>query len=54
MIEGGGKEVKEADLMAAMKLAHGECVKLIDAQLELRAALGSVPRTLRVSWRRLR
>ncbi len=40
MIEGGGSEVKEADLIAAMKLAHAECVKLIDAQLELRRKLG--------------
>jgi len=40
MIEGGGSEIKEADLVAAMKLAHEECVKLIDAQLELRKKLG--------------
>ncbi|MDD4872147.1 MAG: polyribonucleotide nucleotidyltransferase [Kiritimatiellae bacterium] len=40
MIEGGGTEIKEADLVAAMKLAHVECVKLIDAQLELRSKLG--------------
>ncbi|OGV65441.1 MAG: polyribonucleotide nucleotidyltransferase [Lentisphaerae bacterium RIFOXYA12_FULL_48_11] len=40
MIEGGGAEIKEPDLVAAMKLAHAECVKLIDAQLELRRKLG--------------
>jgi len=40
MIEGGGAEVKEADLVAAMKVAHAECVKLIDMQLELRRKLG--------------
>ncbi|MDA0323352.1 MAG: polyribonucleotide nucleotidyltransferase [Verrucomicrobia bacterium] len=40
MIEGGGKEIKEADLLAAMRLAQAECVKLIDAQLELRSKLG--------------
>ncbi len=40
MIEGGGNEVLEADLVAAMKLAHPECVKLIDAQIELRRKLG--------------
>ncbi len=40
MIEGDAKEISEADLLAAMKLAHAECVKLIDAQLELRRKLG--------------
>lgn len=40
MIEGGGKEVSEADLLAAMKFGHETCVKLIDIQLELRKALG--------------
>ncbi len=40
MIEGGGKEVKEADLLAAMRKAHEACVRLIDAQLELRRMLG--------------
>lgn len=40
MIEGGGKEIKEADLVAAMKFGHDACVKLIDAQLELRRKLG--------------
>ncbi len=40
MIEGGGKEIPEADLLAAMKFGHAECEKLIDAQLELRSKLG--------------
>ena len=40
MIEGGGKEIAEADLLAAMKFAHGACVTLCDLQLELRRALG--------------
>ena len=40
MLEGGGKEVKEEDLLAAMKFAHEACVRVIDAQLELRRKLG--------------
>ena len=40
MIEGGGEEVAEADLIAAMHVAHVECVRIIDAQLELRRAFG--------------
>ena len=40
MIEGSGREIQDADLVAAMKLAHAECVKIIDAQLELRRKLG--------------
>ena len=40
MIEGGGKEIAEADLLAAMKFAHSQCLNLIDAQLELRRKLG--------------
>jgi polyribonucleotide nucleotidyltransferase len=40
MIEGSAKELSEADLLAAMRRAHGECVKLIDAQLELRRLAG--------------
>jgi polyribonucleotide nucleotidyltransferase len=48
MMEGGGKELREADLLAAMKLAHGECVKLIDAQLELRRALGLPEKVVKI------
>ena len=40
MVEAGAHEIKEADVVAAMRLAHAECVKLIDAQLELRKKLG--------------
>lgn len=40
MIEGDAKEISEADLIAAMKLAAGECAKLVDAQIELRRKLG--------------
>ncbi len=40
MIEGGGKELAEADLVAAMKFAHEICVRICDAQLELRSKLG--------------
>jgi polyribonucleotide nucleotidyltransferase len=40
MIEGGAKEILEADLLAAMKFGHEACVKIIDAQLELRRKLG--------------
>ncbi len=40
MIEGGGKEIAEADLIAAMKFAQEACVKICDAQLELRSKLG--------------
>jgi polyribonucleotide nucleotidyltransferase len=40
MIEGDAKEISEADLVAAMRFAHEQCVKLIDAQLELRKKLG--------------
>ena len=46
MIEGGGEEVREVDLLAAMKVAHAECVKLIDAQLELRRKLGLPEKTV--------
>jgi len=40
MIEGSAHEVSEADLVAAMKTAHKETIKLIDAQIELRKKLG--------------
>lgn len=40
MIEGDAKEISDADMIAAMKVGHAECVKLIDAQLELRRKLG--------------
>ncbi len=40
MMEGGGEEIPEADFLAAMKTAHESVVKIVDAQLELRAKLG--------------
>jgi polyribonucleotide nucleotidyltransferase len=40
MIEGDAKEISEADLVAAMRFAHEACVKLCDAQLELRRKAG--------------
>jgi len=40
MIEGGGKEISEKDMVEAMKFAHAECAKLVDAQLELRRMAG--------------
>ncbi len=46
MIEGGGAEISEADLVAAMRVAHPECAKLIDAQLELRKLAGKPEKSL--------
>jgi polyribonucleotide nucleotidyltransferase len=40
MIEGTGNEVGEEAVLAAMRLAHEQCVKLVAAQKELRAKLG--------------
>jgi polyribonucleotide nucleotidyltransferase len=40
MIEGDSKELSEADLVAAMRFAHEACVKLCDAQIELRKKAG--------------
>ncbi|MBN2162277.1 MAG: polyribonucleotide nucleotidyltransferase [Pontiellaceae bacterium] len=40
MIEGSAKEISEADFVAAMQRAHEEVVKICDAQVELRKALG--------------
>ncbi|MFU8779697.1 MAG: polyribonucleotide nucleotidyltransferase [Kiritimatiellia bacterium] len=40
MIEGSCKEIPEADLVAAMKVAQEAVLKLCDLQLELRKALG--------------
>jgi polyribonucleotide nucleotidyltransferase len=45
MIEGEADEISEADFLAAMKIAHGEVVKIIDAQLELRRAVGLPDKT---------
>jgi polyribonucleotide nucleotidyltransferase len=40
MMEGGASEISEAELLSAMKLAHEEVVKIVDAQIELRRQLG--------------
>lgn len=40
MIEGDAKEISETDLVAAMRFAHDACIKLIDAQIELRRKAG--------------
>ena len=40
MIEGSANEISEEDFVAAMRRAHEEVVKIIDAQTELRAKLG--------------
>ena len=40
MIEGSAKEIPEAEFIEAMKTAHTEVVKIIDAQVELRKAVG--------------
>jgi polyribonucleotide nucleotidyltransferase len=40
MIEGDAKEMSEADLVAAMRFAHEQVVKQIDAQIELRRKMG--------------
>jgi polyribonucleotide nucleotidyltransferase len=40
MIEGSAKEIPEAEFIDAMKTAHAEVVKIIDAQIELRKAVG--------------
>jgi len=46
MIEGAGNEVSEADLVAAMRVGHEECMKLIDMQHELRRELGLPEKTI--------
>jgi polyribonucleotide nucleotidyltransferase len=40
MIEGAAAEISEADMVAAMKFGHDAIIPIIDAQLELRKALG--------------
>jgi polyribonucleotide nucleotidyltransferase len=46
MIEGGAQEISEADLVAAMRFGHEACVKLCDAQLELRRKLGKADKVV--------
>ena len=40
MMEGGAAEISEEDFLAAMKFAHVEVVKIVDAQHELRKLIG--------------
>jgi len=40
MMEGEAKEISDEDMVAALKFAHAAIVPIIDAQLELRRALG--------------
>ena len=40
MIEGSAQEVSEQDMVAAMKAGHEAVAKLVDAQLQLRKAMG--------------
>lgn len=40
MIEGCAKEVDESAIIEAMRFAHSECIKLIEAQIELRRRMG--------------
>jgi polyribonucleotide nucleotidyltransferase len=40
MIEGSANEVEEPVIIEAMRFAHSECIKLIEAQLELRRRMG--------------
>ena len=44
MMEGSAAEISEEDFLAAMKRAHVEVVKIIDAQHELRRMLGKEPK----------
>ncbi len=46
MIEGEAGEISEADLFEAMRLAHEECRKLVDAQIELRRRIGRPDKTV--------
>jgi len=48
MIEGGGQEIQEADLVAAMKVGHEACEKIVAIQLELRKALGLPDKVIEV------
>lgn len=46
MMEGAANEISEADFLAAMKFAHAEVVKIVDAQIRLRRLLGKPDKTL--------
>ena len=46
MMEGAANEISEADFLAAMKIAHVEVVKIIDAQIKLRRLLGKADKNV--------
>jgi len=46
MMEGSADEIPEEDFLAAMKRGHAEAVKLVDAQIELRRALGKADKVI--------
>ena len=46
MIEGGAREIAEADLLAAMRFGHEACLKIVEAQLELRRKMGLPEKTV--------
>jgi polyribonucleotide nucleotidyltransferase len=46
MMEGAANEISEADFLAAMKVAHAEVVKIIDAQIKLRRLLGKADKNV--------
>ncbi len=46
MMEGTAQEISEADFLAAMKFGHEAVVKIIDAQTELRRALGKADKVV--------
>ena len=46
MMEGGAAEITEEDFLAAMKFAHVEVVKIVDAQHELRKLIGKAPKVV--------
>jgi len=46
MMEGAALEISEADFLAAMKTAHAEVVKIVDAQIELRRRLGKADKKI--------
>jgi polyribonucleotide nucleotidyltransferase len=45
MVEGGARECSEADLLTALRIAHGEIVRLCDFQDAIRQSVGRPKRT---------
>ncbi len=46
MMEGAADEISEAEFLAAMKCAHAEVVKIIDAQIQLRRLLNKADKVV--------